>query len=140
MRLVQLVINGGAMDARRPVDVVAAGGSLTFGEMTSARGLRDISVYADIVAPPTRGVIPLGADERLARPLSIVADAHNAGLLVHTWTFRPENMFLAADFRNDASAGARNEAGSIAEMRRYLETGIDGLFSDDTALARAAIG
>jgi glycerophosphoryl diester phosphodiesterase len=140
VRLVQLVINGGAMDARRPVDVVAAGGSLTFGEMTSARGLRDIAAYADIVAPPTRGVIPLGADERLARPLSIVADAHNAGLLVHTWTFRPENMFLAADFRNDAGAGVRNEAGSIAEMRRYLDTGIDGLFSDDTALARVAIG
>jgi glycerophosphoryl diester phosphodiesterase len=27
----------------------------------------------------------------------------------------------------------------IAEMRRYLETGIDGLFSDDPALARAAM-
>jgi len=27
----------------------------------------------------------------------------------------------------------------VAEIRRYLETGIDGLFSDDTALARQAI-
>jgi glycerophosphoryl diester phosphodiesterase len=140
VRLVQLVVNGGAMDARRPADVVAAGGSLTFGAMTSPRGLQDIAAYADIVAPPTRGVIPLGADERLARPLPIVADAHKAGLPVHTWTFRPENMFLAADFRDDAGPGARNEAGSIAEMRRYLETGIDGLFSDDTALARVALG
>jgi glycerophosphoryl diester phosphodiesterase len=140
VRLVQLVVNGGAMDARRPADVVAAGGSLTFGAMTSARGLQDIAAYADIVAPPTRGVIPLGAGERLARPLPIVADAHKAGLPVHTWTFRPENMFLAADFRDDAGPNARNEAGSIAEMRRYLETGIDGLFSDNTALARVAIG
>jgi len=141
VRLVQLVVNGSAAaDARRPVDVVAAGGSLTFGEMTSARGLRAVAAYADIVAPPTRGVIPLGADERLAKALPIVAEAHRAGLLVHTWTFRPENMFLAAEFRNDAGPGARNEAGSIAEMRRYLETGIDGLFSDDTALARVAIG
>lgn len=140
VRLMQLVVNGGALDARKPADVVAANGTLTFGEMTSARGLRDMATYADIVAPPTRGVIPLGADERLVRPTTIVADAHQAGLLVHTWTFRPENMFLAADFRNDAGAGARNEAGSIAEMRRYLETGIDGLFSDDPALARIAIG
>ena len=140
VRLMQLVVNGGNLDAMRPADVVAAGGTLTFGEMTSPRGLRDIAAYADIVAPPTRGVIPLGADERLAAPLPIVADAHKAGLLVHTWTFRPENMFLAADFRNDAGAAARNEAGSIAEMRRYLETGIDGLFSDDTAPARVAIG
>jgi glycerophosphoryl diester phosphodiesterase len=140
VRLMQLVVNGGKMDAIRPADVVAAGGALTFGEITSPRGLRDVAAYADVVAPPTRGVIPLGADDRLARPLPLVADAHKAGLLVHTWTFRPENMFLAADFRNDAGPAARNEAGSIAEIRRYIETGIDGLFSDDSAVARAAIG
>jgi glycerophosphoryl diester phosphodiesterase len=120
--------------------VVAAGGALTFGEITSPRGLRDVAAYADVIAPPTRGVIPLGPDDRLARPFPLVADAHKAGLLVHTWTFRPENMFLAADFRNDAGPAARNEAGSVAEIRRYIETGIDGLFSDDSAVARAAIG
>jgi glycerophosphoryl diester phosphodiesterase len=27
----------------------------------------------------------------------------------------------------------------VAEIRRYLETGVDGLFSDDSALARKAI-
>lgn len=140
VRLMQLVINGGKMDAIRPADVVAAGGTLTFGEITSPRGLRDVAAYADVVAPPTRGVIPLGPDDRLARPYPLVADAHKAGLLVHTWTFRPENMFLAADFRNDAGPAARNEAGSIAEIRRYIETGIDGLFSDDSAVARTAIG
>ncbi|MFL6707571.1 MAG: glycerophosphodiester phosphodiesterase [Massilia sp.] len=139
VRLMQLVVNGGKLDAVRPADVVAAGGTLTFGEMVSPRGLRDIARYADVVAPPTRGIIPLGKDERLAAPSSIVADAHQAGLLVHTWTFRPENQFLAADFRNEAGPHARNEAGSVAEMRRYLETGIDGLFSDDSALARLAI-
>ncbi|WP_332878295.1 glycerophosphodiester phosphodiesterase [Massilia sp. S19_KUP03_FR1] len=140
VRLMQLVINGGKLDAMQPADVVASGGALTFGAMTTARGLRDMAAYADIVAPPTRGIIPLGPDERLTRPFTLVDDAHKAGLQVHTWTFRPENMFLAADFRNDAGPGVRNEAGSIAEMRRYLETGIDGLFSDDTALARVAIG
>ena len=139
VRLMQLVLAGGRYDAVRPADVVAAGGSLTFGQMVSAAGLRDMAAYADVVAPPTRAVIPLGADERLLAPTALVADAHRAGLLVHVWTFRPENVFLAADFRNGAGQAARNEAGSIAEIRRYLETGIDGLFSDDTALARAAI-
>jgi glycerophosphoryl diester phosphodiesterase len=139
VRLMQLVVNGGKFDAIRPADVVAAGGTLSFGEMVSPRGLREMARYADVVAPPTRGIIPLGKDERLAAPTSLVEDAHAAGLLVHTWTFRPENQFLAADFRNDAGPNARNEAGSIAEMRRYLETGIDGLFSDDSALARRAI-
>jgi len=133
--LAQLVITGGAYDKMRPAD----GGSLTYGEMVTARGLRDIATYADIVAPNTRAVIPLGKDERLAAPTALVADAHKAGLQVVVWTFRPENAFLAADFRSDAGLSARHDAGSVAEIRRYLETGIDGLFSDDPALARQAI-
>jgi glycerophosphoryl diester phosphodiesterase len=139
IRLAQLVIAGGKYDAVRPADVALGGGSLTYGEMVSSRGLRDMARYADVVAPITRAVIPLGPDERLGKPTTLVADAHAAGLQVVTWTFRPENAFLAADFRNGDGPAARNEAGSVAEMWRYLETGIDGLFSDDSALARAAI-
>jgi glycerophosphoryl diester phosphodiesterase len=135
IRLMQLV---GAGDVR-PADVAAAGGSLTFAEMTSASGLIDIKAYADVVAPPTRSIIPLGRDGRLSAPTRLVADAHAAGLLVHTWVFRPENNFLAADFRNGAGDAARNPAGSIAEIRRYIEAGIDGFFSDDTAIGRLAI-
>jgi glycerophosphoryl diester phosphodiesterase len=137
--LAQLVIAGGAYDRERPADVAASGGSLTYGEMVTARGLRDVAAYADIVAPNTRAVIPLGKDERLAAPTALVADAHKAGLQVVVWTFRPENAFLAADFRSEAGPNARHDAGSVAEIRRYLETGIDGLFSDDSALARKAI-
>jgi glycerophosphoryl diester phosphodiesterase len=137
--LAQLVIVGGAYDKERPADVAASGGSLTYGEMVSARGLRDIAAYADIVAPNTRAVIPLAKDERLAAPTALVADAHKAGVQVVIWTFRPENAFLAADFRSDAGPNVRHDAGSVAEIRRYLETGIDGLFSDDPALARRAI-
>lgn len=140
VKLAQLVLAGGRYDALRPADVALSGGSLTYGEMVSSRGLREMAQYADVVAPITRAVIPLGADERLGKPTALVADAHAAGLQVVVWTFRPENAFLAADFRNAAGPNARNEEGSIAEIRRYLETGIDGLFSDDTALARAAIG
>jgi glycerophosphoryl diester phosphodiesterase len=139
VKLAQLVVAGGKYDAVRPADVAIAGGSLTYGEMVSKRGLREMAQYADVVAPVTRAVIPLGADERLTAPTALVADAHAAGLQVVVWTFRPENAFLAADFRNGDGSNARNEAGSIAEMWRYLETGIDGLFSDDSALARAAI-
>lgn len=140
VRLAQLVVAGGRYDAVRPADVALVGGSLTYGEMVSASGLRAMAAYADVVAPITRAVIPLGPDERLGKPTSLVANAHEAGLDVVVWTFRPENAFLAADFRNDAGPNARNENGSIAEIRRYLETGIDGLFSDDTALARLAAG
>ncbi|MFC5511673.1 glycerophosphodiester phosphodiesterase family protein [Massilia jejuensis] len=140
VRLAQLVVAGGRYDAVRPADVALSGGSLTYGEMVSPRGLRQLAEYADVLAPITRAVIPLGTDERLAKPTTLVADAHRAGLQVVAWTFRPENAFLPADFRNGDGPDARNEAGSVAEMRRYLETGIDGLFSDDSALARSAIG
>ena len=34
---------------------------------------------------------------------------------------------------------ARNPEGSIAEMQRYLVTGLDAFFTDDPALGRRAI-
>jgi glycerophosphoryl diester phosphodiesterase len=60
-------------------------------------------------------------------------------LRVETWTFRPENSFLAADFRDGAGDNARNPAGSVAEIKRYLQLGLDGFFTDDPALGRAAV-
>lgn len=134
IRLMQLVGDRSQI----PPDVFAAGGKATFGDMTSAAGMKDIAKYADVVAPPTRSIIPLQKDGRLGEPTPFVADAHAAGLLVHIWTFRPENMFLAADFKNGAS-GERNPEGSVAEMKRYIAAGIDGFFSDDPALGRRAI-
>jgi glycerophosphoryl diester phosphodiesterase len=98
-----------------------------------------MALYADIFAPDTRTIIPLGPDKRLAAPSPVTADAHKAGLLVMPYTFRPENYFLAADFRNGAGDAARNAEGSVAEIRRYLAAGIDGFFTDDPGLGRKAI-
>ncbi|WP_371867474.1 glycerophosphodiester phosphodiesterase [Duganella guangzhouensis] len=136
LRLMQLVIGENV----RPMDVAAAGGTLTFAQMCTPAGMKDIAQYADVIAPPTRSVIPLKKDGSLDQVASFVDDAHRAGLRVEPWTFRPENHFLAADFRNNAGDAARNEAGSIAEMKRYIATGIDGFFTDDPALGRAALG
>nr|WP_231639543.1 glycerophosphodiester phosphodiesterase [Sphingomonas profundi] len=134
VRLLQLIDDAAAT----PADI-APRGRLTYGAMTTAAGLREIATYADVVAPSTRGVIPLGPDGRLAAPTRLVADAHAAGLLVRVWTFRPENRFLAADFRDGGPENARNPAGSVAEIRRYLAAGLDGFFTDDPALGRAAV-
>ncbi|AYJ86271.1 glycerophosphodiester phosphodiesterase [Sphingomonas paeninsulae] len=135
VRLMQLVGD----DKQVAADVVAVGGKLTFGDMTTPAGLKEIATYADVVAPQIRGVIPLTPEGRLGTPRSIVTDAHKAGLLVRVWTFRPENYFLAADFKNEGGDGVRNPMGSIAEIKRYLATGIDGFFTDDPALGRAAV-
>jgi len=123
----------------RPADIALAGGNTTFLAMATPAGLRDMARYADIVAPATRQIIPLRADGRLGAETALVRDAHTAGLRVIPWTFRPENRFLAADFRSTAGDDARNPAGSIAEIRRYIATGIDGFFTDDPALGRAAL-
>jgi len=115
-------------------------GGPVYADMVTPAGLRAMAAYADWVSPNTRMIIPLAADGRLAAPSGLVEAAHAAGLLVSCWTFRPENRFLAADFRDGAGDAARNEAGSIAEMRRYLATGLDAIFSDDPGPARRAIG
>ena len=135
VRLMQLV----EPEAGKPADVVKAASGPSYAEMVTPAGLAEVARYADVVAPPTRAIIPLGPDRRLGAPTSIVADAHKAGLLVHTWTFRPENYFLAADFQDANGPAARNEAGSIAEMQAYMRTGIDGFFSDDPGLGKKAL-
>ena len=135
IRLMQLVDS----PQMKPGDVMASGGALTYGQMITPKGMAEIKTYADVVAPQVRAIIPLGADGRMGQPTTFVADAHAAGLLVHIWTFRPENNFLAADFRSSADPAERNEAGSLAEMRRYIDAGIDGFFTDDPAIGRRAI-
>jgi glycerophosphoryl diester phosphodiesterase len=135
VQLMQLADDANA----KPFDVAAAGGSMTYADMLKPEGLAQIASYADWVAPSTRAIIPLGSDGRLGTSSGIVAAAHRAGLLVGTWTFRPENYFLAADFRDGAGPGARNPAGSIAEIRRYLAEGLDAFFTDDPALGRQAV-
>jgi glycerophosphoryl diester phosphodiesterase len=136
VQLMQLTIG---MDLR-PADVVKAGGTLTYTQMMKPAGLADIARYADILAPDTRTIIPLGPEKKLAPVSPVTADAHKAGLLVQPWTFRPENTFLAADFQSADGPAARNPAGSVAEIKAYLAAGIDGFFTDDPALGRQAIG
>lgn len=135
VRLLQLLGESG----ERPGDVLAAGGHLTYAEMERPAGLAGIARYADAIGPATRQIIPLRDDGRLGRPTSLVADAHRAGLDVHVYTFRPENVFLARNFWQGTSPQARSPQGSIAEIRRYLATGIDGFFTDDPALGRVAL-
>jgi glycerophosphoryl diester phosphodiesterase len=133
LRLMQLID-----PARQPADVAKAGASLTSAQMMEVAGLRDVARYADILAPDTRSVIPLGPDKRLLSPSPVTALAHRAGLAVMPYTFRPENYFLAADFQDGLGPAARNSTGSVAEMRVYLAAGIDGFFTDDPKLGRQA--
>ncbi len=134
VRLMQLTQNVAV-----PADRAAGGDNRSWADLLTPAGIADIAGYADFIAPNFRDLIPQGPDGRLAAPTPLIARAHAAGLLVGTWTFRPENRFITTDYRNDAGDGARNPAGSIAEMRHYLSAGVDAFFTDDPALGRQAV-
>jgi glycerophosphoryl diester phosphodiesterase len=56
----------------------------------------------------------------------VITQAHAAGLLVHTYTFRNEPATLAAQYGGDP----------LREYQQIFSLGIDGVFADfpDTAL------
>jgi glycerophosphoryl diester phosphodiesterase len=133
--LVQLLSDVGA-----PYDLVAAGDSRTYADLSTPRGLAEIATYADGIGPSKNQIVSRDAAGNLLEPTSLVDDAHQAGLLVHPYTFRNENSFLPADFRqgnpaSDLYPGATGDA--PAEYRLFFRLGVDGLFSDnpDTAVA-----
>ncbi len=135
IRLLQLIDDAG----EQPYDVVAAGGKLTYGEMMTPAGLREIATYANAIGPNIRAIIPLAADGTLGKPTSLVHDAHAVKLELHPYTFRPENQFQAKNFWKGSDAATVNEAGSEAEIRAYLDAGIDAFFTDDPAVGRRAV-
>jgi glycerophosphoryl diester phosphodiesterase len=123
VKIVQLVGAEGA-----PYDQVVAGTGLTYADMVTPAGLRRVSRYADGLGPDKEVLIPLRPDGSLGRPTDVVDDAHAAGLVVHPYTFRNENEFLADNFDRGTDPARRGRA--IAELLRFFELGIDGAFCD----------
>jgi glycerophosphoryl diester phosphodiesterase len=80
-----------------------------------------IAQYADAI----------GIAKALATPQAIAA-ADAAKLSVHVWTFRAENEFLPPDLQIGSDPAGHGNL--EAEIRRYLERGIDGFFVDFPAL------
>ncbi len=118
-----------------PGDVKAAGGSLTYGEMATAAGLREIAKYAKIVSPDKSFIVPRAPDERSLPPTSFVRDAHAARLRVVPYTFRAENTFLPLELR---VGSVPSDTGNLfGEIRQFVALGIDGLFTDNADVAKA---
>jgi glycerophosphoryl diester phosphodiesterase len=135
VRLVQLLDATG-----RSYDFVVSGDPRTYADLATPEGLAEIASYADGVGPSKNLVVPRDAAGNLLDPTSLVRDAHRAGLVVHPWTFRTENSFLPADFRqgNPASPQFLDASGdAAAELRLFFGLGVDGLFSDHPGIAVA---
>lgn len=128
LRLVQLI-----GDLRSgPADRSGIG----YAVMITPGGLKAIAAYADGIGPEKSAVIPRDADGRLTAPTRLVADAHEASLTVHPYTFRAENYFLPADFRRGADPRAKGDL--AGEICAFIAAGVDGLFSDFPGAAIAA--
>jgi glycerophosphoryl diester phosphodiesterase len=131
----------------RPYDFLIANDPRTFKDLVSKAGLAEIKTYADGVGPWKRYIVSgklndadgdgkpddLNGDGKiderdrvLLPPTSLIKDAHELGLFVHTWTFRNEPRRLASDYQGDPGL----------EYNMFYALGVDGLFSDfpDTAL------
>jgi glycerophosphoryl diester phosphodiesterase len=131
--LVQLIDATGG-----PADLA---GTLTYDQMVTPQGLAEIATYADGIGPEkSRIVTGNTAGKPLGQPTTLIRDAHRAGLVLHPFTFRPENNFLAADFRvgnPDSPEFLRARGDQPAELALYFELGVDGLFADNPDTARA---
>ena len=106
---------------------------MTVAQMVSPEGLRAIAAYADAIGPSKLLIEPRDAAGQALPRTTLVADAHAAGLLVHPWTFRSDNIFLAAGDRIGEDQAGWGDA--AAEYRRFFGYGVDGLFSDFPAEA-----
>ncbi len=99
------------------------------GPLTTPAGLREIATFADGIGPSKDLIQPIEPDGRLGLPTSLVADAHAAGLFVHVWTLRADSSFLPKGYDGDPEA----------EVRRMVELGVDGFFTDFPDIARRVV-
>jgi glycerophosphoryl diester phosphodiesterase len=109
----------------------------TFAWLTTNEGLKDVASYAYGIGPWKRYIVstvtnpngsgPGEASLALANPSDLIARAHQAGLKVHTWTFRNEQRRLAGNYAGNP----------VNEYVQFYKLGIDGVFADfaDTAVA-----
>ena len=144
--LVQLLNAGGinldgSLIETQPYDFVVSGDPRTYGDLRTPAGLQEIATYASAIGPWKRMIISVqgvdlngdgqaddvngdgvvnDADKTLTAPTSLVKDAHTAGLLVHPYTFRNEERFLAADYKGNPAL----------EYIQFINLGIDGYFTD----------
>jgi glycerophosphoryl diester phosphodiesterase len=121
VRLVQLMDGQGG-----PADGAVA----SYAAMVTPVGLKQVATYAWGIGPNKAMLW------REAQASPLVGDAHGAGLKVHPWTFRAENMFLPAPYRRRDAPGDRGDA--IGEIRAALRQGVDGFFTDFPVLGRDA--
>ena len=134
-RIVQLLSSAG-----RPYDFVAAGAAETrsYADLITPAGLKEVASYANGIGPSKDMVIPV-VNGALGTPTALVNNAKAAGLVMHIYTLRPENAFLPTNLKKAPVTDNTVRGDSIAEIQTFLQAGVDGFFTDDSAVGREAI-
>lgn len=148
VRLVQLIDawdtnDDGSIDVDRtkfrpfdaPYDFTVAGDPRRYVDLVTPAGLAGIARYADGVGPWKRYIVGAVKDpagdvnhdgsvndaDKTGVVSTLVEDAHEAGLFVHTWTFRSEaRPYLLRDYGESPAQ----------EYLHFYCLGVDGVFSD----------
>lgn len=136
LRLIHLMASQGA-----PFDQRIAGNSTPWTAMISDTGLKAIARYADGIGVEKALIMPRDASGKSIAPTDLIARAHEAGLMVHAWTFRAENYFLPTELRQGDAESPTYLAqhGNLkTEIQIALGLGLDGVFTDFPAIGSAA--
>jgi glycerophosphoryl diester phosphodiesterase len=96
--------------------------------MVTPAGLREISTYAQAIAPSFQRILLTGRGRPVTGRSPLVDEAHRAALAVFCWTLRAENVFLPRHLRVGRSPQALGDA--LGEARQLLALGVDGLITD----------
>lgn len=107
-----------------------------YDQMVTRAGLREISTYAQGIAPSRRRILS-GAEATGGARCPLVGEAHRAALSVFCWTLRAENAFLPESLRRGTEPGALGDA--FSEARYLLDLGLDGLITDSPDHAVTAL-
>ncbi|KQM62460.1 glycerophosphodiester phosphodiesterase [Sphingomonas sp. Leaf16] len=91
----------------------------SYATMATPAGLKAVAAYAWGIGP---NKVLVGKDKPLVR------DAHAAGLRVHPWTYRAENIFLPEAYRVPGDPATHGRIGQ--EIADAVDAGVDGFFTD----------
>lgn len=124
-------------DEGAPYDLVAQRGAAapTYAETAAPAGLDALVGSVDGISVDKRMILAPDRRGRTSGAGPVVRDAHERGLLVYTWTCRPENTFLLPQFRTRGGPSAFGDY--AAEWAILRDARVDGVFVDHPDLGLA---
>ncbi|MDJ0724236.1 MAG: glycerophosphodiester phosphodiesterase [Prochloraceae cyanobacterium] len=113
--LIQLIAPHGS-----PYDFILHKDKRTYRDLITKDGLIEIAAYASGIGIAKELIFELSQNKTQSQTSNLIENAHEAGLLVHVWTLRNEDIFLSDRYKGNPGA----------EKSELIKLGIDGYFTD----------